>query len=69
MEEKKDQNFYLLWLILRKIKIETLFSNREEIFKSVMKIFKKSQENIKRNDFIYLIENIYENNEKYILPF
>lgn len=69
MEEKKDQNFYLLWLILRKIKIETLFSNREEIFKLVMKIFKKSQENIKRNDFIYLIENIYENNEKYILPF
>lgn len=66
---KKDQNFYLLWLILRKIKIETLFSNREEIFKLVMKIFKKSQENIKRNDFIYLIENIYENNEKYILPF
>lgn len=66
---KKDQNFYLLWLILRKVKIETLISNREEIFKLVMKIFKKSQESIKRNDFIYLIENIYENNEMYILPF
>lgn len=66
---KKDQNFYLLWLILRKIKVEALISNREEIFKLIMKIFKKSQENIKRNDFIYMIENICENNSNYILPF
>lgn len=66
---KKDQNYYLLWLILRKIKIETLVLNREELFKMIMKIFKKSQESIERNEFIYMIENIYENYDKYTLPF
>lgn len=66
---KKDQNYYLLWLILRKIKTETLIINKEKIFKLIAKIFKKSQEKIERKDFIYMIENIYENYDKYTLPF
>ena len=41
---KTDQNFYLLWLILRKIKKEEIIKNQKEIFKVIQKIFKQSKD-------------------------
>lgn len=59
---KTDQNFYLLWLILRKIKKEEIIKNQKEIFKVIQKIFKQSKDisNITIEKFIANLKRIHE---------
>lgn len=47
---RTNQNFYLLWLILKNISLERLMVEKESIFNRIQKIFIKCQ-NVAEDDF------------------